>query len=113
MSRLFDDGCLLVSRSARDLERLHRLGHRLAGRLSRPLDRATVGHGDPGLQEPSPWVAQVGVGVLATIAQANPAALVGKVRDTSRTAWTFPSRVAWYEQASERIAEVPAVDSQR
>lgn len=111
MGRLFDDGFLLVSRNARDLEGFYRLGHLLAKRLSRPLNLATVADGDPGLQEASPWVAQVGVGVLATIAQANPAAVVGKVRDMSRTAWTFPNRVAWHDQSSGRITEVPDLDT--
>lgn len=111
MSRLFEDGFLLVSRNARDLDRFYRLGHLLARRLSRPVNLATLGAGDPGLQEASPWVAQVGVGVLATIAHANPAVMVGKVRDMSRTAWTFPGRVAWHDQSSGRITEVPDLDT--
>lgn len=44
-------------------------------------------------------------------ALAAPAVVVGKVRDMSRTAWSFASRVAWHDQASERIAEVPALDT--
>ena len=111
MGRLFDDGFLLVSRNARDLEGFYRLGHLLAKRLARPINLAVVGDGDPGLHEPAPWVAQVGVGVLATVAQANPAVVVGKVRDMSRTAWSFASRVAWHDQASGRITEVPDLDT--
>lgn len=111
VGRLFDDGFLLVSRNARDLEGFYRLGHLLAKRLSRPVNLATAGEGDPGLQEPVPWVPQVGVGVLATVAHANPAIVVGKVRDMSRTAWSFASRVAWNDQASGRITEVPDLDT--
>ncbi len=113
MGRLFDDGFLLISRNARDLERFYRLGHLLAERLSRPINLATTGDGggsaDP--LEPAPWVAQVGVGVLVTLGHANPAVVVGKVRDMSRTAWSFASRVAWHDQASGRITEVPDLDT--
>jgi hypothetical protein len=37
--------------------------------------------------------------------------VVGKVRDMSRTAWTYASRVAWLDQASDMIAELPALDT--
>jgi hypothetical protein len=55
-------------------------------------------------------VAQIGVGVLATTVHAQPAAVIAKVRDMSRTAWSFASRVAWHDQASDMIAELPAAD---
>jgi hypothetical protein len=70
------------------------------------------GHGDA-TQEPkrTDWAAQVGVGLLATTALASPTTVIGKVRDMSRTAWTFSSRVAWLDQASDMIAELPALDT--
>jgi len=34
-------------------------------------------------------------------------ALAG-ARAMSRTAWGFPSRMAWYDEASSEIAELPA-----
>jgi GGDEF domain-containing protein len=115
IGRLFEDGFLLISRDARDLDRLVRLGRLIARRLSRPVTLSTGngnGNGD-GTQEPAraEWAAQVGVGLLATTALSPPAAVVGKVRDMSRTAWTYASRVAWLDQASDMIAELPALDT--
>jgi hypothetical protein len=31
-------------------------------------------------------------------------------RAMSRTAWSYGSRVAWYDRAAEQIAELPASD---
>jgi hypothetical protein len=57
------------------------------------------------------WVAQVGVGLLATTAQVRPSAAVAMARAMSRTAWSYDSRVAWHDQASGQIAELPAQDA--
>lgn len=111
VGRLFDDGFLLVSRDARELERLVKLGRLLARRLSQPLTLA-ISDGSPQAQERrTEWVAQIGVGVLATTVHAQPTVAIGKVRDMSRTAWSFASRVAWHDQASDMIAELPASDT--
>jgi GGDEF domain-containing protein len=113
VGRLFEDGFLLISRDARDLDRMVRLGRLIARRLARPVTLSTGnGHGDA-TQEPkrTEWAAQVGVGLLATTALASPTTVIGKVRDMSRTAWTFSSRVAWLDQASDMIAELPALDT--
>ncbi len=109
--RLFEDGFLLVSRNARDLDGLVRLGRSVAQRLSQPVTLRTAGGDDGTVEGHAEWAAQVGVGLLATTGQTKPAAALATVRDMSRTAWSFASRVAWYDQASERIAEVPAMDS--
>lgn len=111
VGRLFDDGFLLVSRDARDLERLVKLGRLIARRLSQPLTLGTS-DGSPQAQERrTEWVAQVGVGVMATTVDAQPAAVIAKVRDMSRTAWSFASRVAWHDHASDMIAELPESDA--
>jgi GGDEF domain-containing protein len=113
VGRLFEDGFLLVSRNAGELDRLVKLGRLLAQRLSRPLMVRTgsdEGDGEEGL---TPWAAQVGVGLLATTASANAAGVVAKVRDMSRTAWSFASRVAWHDQVSGAIAELPALEAAR
>ena len=113
VGRLFEDGFLLVSRNAGELDRLVKLGRLLAQRLSRPLMVRTgsdEGEGEEGL---TPWAAQVGVGLLATTASANAAGVVAQVRDMSRTAWSFASRVAWHDQAAGAIAELPALEAAR
>ena len=107
MGRLFDDGFLLISRNTRDPERLIKLGRELAQRLSRPVMLRT-GAGEESDGQTA-WAAQVGVGLLATTASAQPAASVAKVRDMSRTAWSFASRVAWHDTRADMISELPAL----
>ncbi|MHB1125071.1 MAG: GGDEF domain-containing protein [Ramlibacter sp.] len=112
MGRLADDAFLLVSRNARDAERLMQVGRRLAKQLARPVTLHTSCADESG-DERTEWAAQVGVGLLATTARSQPSAMVAKVRDMSRTAWSFGSRVAWLDQACDTIAELPALDSAR
>ncbi|NKE64733.1 GGDEF domain-containing protein [Ramlibacter sp. RBP-2] len=113
MGRLADDAFLLVSRNARDAERLMQLGRRLAKQLTRPVTLHTTPSAEAPGDEGTEWAAQVGVGLLATSARSQPSAMVSKVRDMSRTAWSFDSRVAWLDQGSDSIAELPVLDSAR
>jgi hypothetical protein len=48
------------------------------------------------------------VGVLVDTPGAEPAITVAGARAMSRTAWSFPSRMAWYDEAAGSIAELPA-----
>ncbi|HEY0883897.1 MAG TPA: diguanylate cyclase [Ramlibacter sp.] len=112
IGRLADDAFLLVSRNARDAERLMQVGRRLARQLTRPVRLHTASADEPG-DERTEWAAQVGVGLLATTARSPPSAMVAKVRDMSQTAWSFGSRVARLDQGSDSIAELPALDSAR
>jgi GGDEF domain-containing protein len=111
VGRLFDDSFLLVSRDARNLDQLMKVGRRLATQLARPVSLHTSSEGGETDGKRTQWAAQVGVGLLATTAAAPVATVVGKVRDMARTAWSFSSRVAWLDQASDTIAELPALDS--
>ncbi|ROZ78210.1 diguanylate cyclase domain-containing protein [Ramlibacter sp. WS9] len=110
IGRLGDDGFLLLVRRTADMQRLLQLGRLVADRLSRPVvlsEGAAPTDLDVGRAE---WGAQVGVGVLATTAQVRPSAAVAMSRAMSRTAWSYDSRVAWHDQASGQIAEVPDVE---
>jgi GGDEF domain-containing protein len=110
IGRLFEDGFLLISRNAGDLDGLVKLGRELARRLSRPVMlRTSAGAGEE-TEGHAEWAAQVGVGLLATTADAKPAAAVAKVRDMSRTAWSFASRVAWHDQGLDVITELSALE---
>ena len=105
MGRLGDDAFLLLLPGSADLARLTQLGRLVAERLSRPV-ALSVGHEPHQLEGASTrWEAQVGVGVLATTAQVRPSAAVSMARAMSRTAWSYPSRVAWHDRAQGRIAE--------
>jgi GGDEF domain-containing protein len=110
IGRLSDDGFLLVARDASDLQGLVKLGRLVADQLARPVTLTTNAGASDLEAGQANWAAQVGVGMLATGAHGKPAAVVAMVRDMSRTAWSFSSRVAWHDQASGRIAELPAFE---
>lgn len=111
MGRLSEDGFLLVARNATDLPRIVQLGRVVAERLSKPVKlstEATAGGLEAGK---ALWAAQVGVGLIVTSARERPSAVVAMARDMSRTAWTYASRVAWHDQSSGQIAELPAAET--
>jgi GGDEF domain-containing protein len=110
MGRLGDDGFLLLMRGSADPLRLVRIGRLVSDRLSRPVVLSTSPAGADLEAGQAQWVAQVGVGLLAATAQVRPSAAVTMARAMSRTAWSYASRVAWHDQASGRIAELPAVE---
>ena len=110
MGRLGDDGFLLLVRRSADMQRLLALGRLVAERLSRPVTLSVSAEPADLEAGRAHWVAQVGVGVLATTAQVRPSAAVSMARAMSRTAWSYSSRVAWHDQASGQIAEVPDVE---
>ncbi|HWP12649.1 MAG TPA: diguanylate cyclase [Ramlibacter sp.] len=109
MGRLADDAFLLLMRGPADTRRMVQLGSLLAQRLSRPVVLSTSAADLENGQ--ALWVAQVGIGLLATTAQVQPSVAVSMARAMSRTAWSYDSRVAWHDQASGRIAELPATDA--
>jgi GGDEF domain-containing protein len=111
MGRLSEDGFLLVARNATDLQRLVQLGHLVAERLSRPVGLSTSSAATDLEARQAQWAAQVGVGLIATTAKSRPSAVVAMARDMSRTAWSYASRVAWHDQASGQIAELPASET--
>jgi GGDEF domain-containing protein len=108
LGRLRDDGFLVLVRGSSP-ERMIDLCRILVQRLSRPVALSTspgdIEHGR------APWVAEVGVGLLATTAQVRPSAAVSMARAMSHTAWSYSSRVAWHDDASGQIAELPATDA--
>jgi GGDEF domain-containing protein len=109
MGRLGDDGFLLLVRASTDTQRLVQMGRLVAERLSRPVKLSTSAADLEDGQ--AHWVAQVGVGILATAAQVKPSAAVAMAGAMSRTAWSYATRVAWHDQAAGRIAELPATDA--
>ena len=108
MGRLGDDGFLLLVRGPATVPRLVQLGRLVAERLSRPVALSTSAAPADLEAGQAHWVAQVGVGVLATTAQVRPSAALSMARAMSRTAWSYASRVAWHDDAAGRIAELPA-----
>jgi GGDEF domain-containing protein len=107
MGRLADDGFLLLVPDARDTERLRRLARQVRERLSRPLVLSTSREPAQLDAGQTTWVAELGVGVLSAGAQMRPSLALTTARAMSRTAWTFPSRLAWFDEAGRQIAELP------
>jgi GGDEF domain-containing protein len=108
MGRLGEDGFLLLVRSASDTKRLVQLGRLVAERLSRAVALSTSAAPAELESGQAHWVAQVGVGVLASPPRARPSAAVAMARAMSRTAWSYSSRIAWHDDVSGQIAELPA-----
>jgi GGDEF domain-containing protein len=110
MGRLGDDGFLLLTRSSDDPVRLVALARRVAQRLAQPVSLSTS---DPTAAQAgrASWVADVGVGVLAAATPATrPSNAVALARAMSHTAWSFGSRIAWFDPGKREIAELPLMD---
>jgi GGDEF domain-containing protein len=106
MGRLGEDGFLLLVPNAPDLERLAQLAVQIRDRLARPLSLSTSR--DPaGLEHPGTgWAADAGIGVLATSTQVRPSQAVSTARAMARTAWSYASRMAFFDQQVGHIAEL-------
>ena len=107
--RLGDDAFLVLMRNCTDAQAMAQLGRTLVERLARPVALSTSA--EPAELEAgrAHWVASVGVGLLApTPPELSPSSAVAMARDMSRTAWSYASRVAWFDQAIEQVAELPA-----
>ena len=108
MGRLSDDGFLLLMHNPTDPQALVQLARQIAERLTRPVVLGTSQ--EPGQLEGAGmrWVADLGVGLLHAMPQVRPASAVSLTRAMSRTAWSYASRIAWFDQEREQIAELPA-----
>ena len=108
MARLFDDCFLLVARHPDDRELTIELCRVVAHRLSRPVAlRTSVDDLDT---SQATWTAEVGVGLLLASSHADPSVVVAKVSDAARTARSYMSRVARYDEVSGGISELSPAD---
>jgi GGDEF domain-containing protein len=105
--RLGDNGFLLLVPKAPMARHLEDLGRILVERLSRPVGLTTSGHAAEIETRQTDWVAQVGVGVLVTLAGEQPSAAVTQARAMARVALSYPGKVAWLDPATGQIAELP------
>jgi GGDEF domain-containing protein len=116
MGRLGDDAFLLLVSGAHSMQRLIDLAHRVVERLSRPVILSTRLAGESHERDQTRWEAQAGVGVLAvSSAQVRAGTAVAMAKAMSRTAWSYPSRVAWFDEDAGQISELsetPIVDTE-
>lgn len=112
MGRLGEDGFLLLTRNSEDPARLVEIARLVAARLGRRVSLSTSGDAAAREAGVESWVADVGVGVLAAATPLmRPSAAVSMARDMSRAAWSFSSRIAWFDRETRKISELPLTDS--
>jgi GGDEF domain-containing protein len=106
MGRLGDDGFLLLARNTHDMSELAPLARQIRDRLARPVSLSTSRDPERWGSQATAWVAELGIGVLSTSTQARPSQAVATVRAMARTAWSYPSRLAFFDVDAGQIAEV-------
>lgn len=108
--RLADDSFLLLVRNCSNSGPLLALARAVQARLSRPVKLNTSFEAGSIGAKQTRWVAEIGVGVLRVYRpDARAASAVAMGRGMSRTAWSYPSRVAWYDEKSGEIVGMPLV----
>ncbi len=108
IGRLGFDGFLLIMRNCNDSGRLVLLAHELIQRLQKAAALKTNPDADQLETAQTVWQADVGVGVLHVKHAGNASVEAITVsRNMSRTAISYASRVAWFDQASAEIVELP------
>jgi GGDEF domain-containing protein len=107
MGRLGDDGFLLLARNTSDMHDLAALARQIRDRLARPVSLSTGREPERWGSGGMAWVAELGIGVLSTSTHARPSQAVATARAMARTAWSYPSRLAFFDTHAGQIAEVP------
>ncbi|MDP2451494.1 MAG: GGDEF domain-containing protein [Polaromonas sp.] len=112
MGRFSGDGFVLLLRDCNDSGQLIRLAHQVEARLSKSVVLNTSLDAARRESEQTRWQAEIGVGVLLV---SDPAARASSVlaacKAMSRTAMSYPSRVAWLDQASGEAVELPVLQA--
>ncbi|TWO71858.1 diguanylate cyclase [Caenimonas sedimenti] len=112
MGRLGEDGFLLLVRHPADIARIVTLARQMRERLARPVLLGTSAD-VAGLEAAeTAWEAELGIGILTTTTQVRPSHAVSTVRAMARTAWSYSSRLAYYDQQAGQIAELPLTDTE-
>lgn len=112
MGRIADDGFLLLARNCADSPVLLELARAVQVCLSRSVVLHTSLDAMTNARHQTRWAADVGVGVQRVWrVDARAAKTVAMARGMSRTAWSFPSRVVWYDDDRGEIVGVPLAAS--
>jgi GGDEF domain-containing protein len=108
--RLGEDGFLLLMRNCHDSGDLIHLARRVQATLSRSVVLNTTLDPSTAADHQTRWEAEIGVGVLRvskTDARADSAVGIG--RGMSRAALGYPSRIAWFDETSGEIVDMPVL----
>lgn len=110
MGRLGEDGFLLLMRNCHDSGDLIHLARRVQATLSRSVVLNTTLDAGEAANRQTRWAAEVGVGVLrVSKTGARAASAVGIGRRMSRAALGYPSRIAWFDETSGEIVDMPVL----
>ena len=109
VGRLGFDGFLLIMRGCIDSGRLISL----ALKLNRRLHQLAILQTNPAPHQletaHTVWTAQIGIGVLHVLdLETSSLDAITMARNMSRTAMSYPGKVAWFDQASGTITELPS-----
>lgn len=110
VARLREDGFVIVTRHPGDAQQLVDQARHLHRRLSRPVVLGTSRDVQRLEASGAIWAPRVGVGVLFETADVPLEVAIAGARDVSRTAWTYPSGMAWYDDVAGTIEELPRTE---
>ncbi|EJL86795.1 GGDEF domain-containing protein [Polaromonas sp. CF318] len=110
MGRLGEDGFLLLMRNCHDSGDLIHLARRVQAALTRTVTLNTSLDVGTVAGQQTPWAAEVGLGVLrVSKTDARASSAVGLGRGMSRAALGYPSRIAWFDEGSGEIVDMPVL----
>ena len=103
--RLGPDVFLLLMRRSPSIEHLLEVARRLRDRLARPVTLGSVTGPSEVHLGAHQWAPDLGIGVLDVPPELNRAAAVNTARNMSRTAMSYPSRIACYSEDRKEVVE--------
>jgi GGDEF domain-containing protein len=110
MGRLGEDGFLLLMRNCHHSGDLIHLARRVQAALARSVTLNTGAEAGTAAGQQTRWEAEAGVGVLrVSKSDARASSAVGLGRGMSRAALGYPSRIAWFDETSGEIVDMPVL----
>ena len=110
MGRLGEDGFLVLMRNCHHSGDLIHLARRIQATLSRTVVLNTSLETAVAASQQTRWAAEAGIGVLrVSKTDARASSAVGLGRGMSRAALSYPSRIAWYDETSGEIVDMPVM----
>ena len=108
IGRLGSDGFLLLVPKCAESYKLVNIARAVEASLRRSVTLNTSAMTKPLGVDSSLWVAEIGLGVLlVSTVQTSAADAVAMARRMSRTALSYPSRIAWFDEASGETVDLP------
>ena len=110
LSRLREDGFLLLLHNPPEPQQMIKYARLVLQRLSRRVVLGTSRDITALEASQATWEASLGIGLLLATSNEAPELAIAGARAMSRTAWGYPSRMAWFDEACGQIAELPLAD---